>query len=217
MIDEFANSLNGYDNFRNEDIEDCYTERMRKLCYIEDRIKKHVVLFREGRYTVDADIGNYKILYNSEEEKEIKSCKLYNMDKNTNYWLGKEYSLQDIRNQKKELIQLMESYIRIIDYELDIIRHDRRILWQNTEIAKYAKENNRAYTCRKVLDIIVGVIIAIGVACLAHWFSFLVFKKLLSLGLSNKDIYINIFSAGCSLIVGIISGIVLLLIEKKRR
>lgn len=217
VIDEFANSLNGYDNFRNEDIEDCYTERMRKLCYIEDRIKKHVVLFREGRYTVDADIGNYKILYNSEEEKEIKSCKLYNMDKNTNYWLGKEYSLQDIRNQKKELIQLMESYIRIIDYELDIIRHDRRILWQNTEIAKYAKENNRAYTCRKVLDIIVGVIIAIGVACLAHWFSFLVFKKLLSLGLSNKDIYINIFSAGCSLIVGIISGIVLLLIEKKRR
>lgn len=66
----------------------------------------------------------------------------------------------------------MESYIRIIDYELDIIRHDRRILWQNTEIAKYAKENNRAYTCRKVSDIIVGVIIAIGFACLAHWFSF---------------------------------------------
>ena len=172
VIDEFANSLNGYDNFRNEDIEDCYTERMRKLCYIEDRIKKHVVLFREGRYTVDADIGNYKILYNSEEEKEIKSCKLYNMDKNTNYWLVKEYSLQDIRNQKKELIQLMESYIRIIDYELDIIRHDRRILWQNTEIAKYAKENNRAYTCRKVSDIIVGVIIAIGFACLADGVKF---------------------------------------------
>ena len=133
IVDDFANSLNGYDDFINvENITDKYTKKISSLIKLKERLENNAVIIRENRYDMGEN-GTYKILRNQEEEQLIKECTIFHFyPLSTNKVEG--YTRKDIHDSTEVILDRIEDYLSIIKYELETLNHKRRIIWQNSFI-----------------------------------------------------------------------------------
>lgn len=152
IVNEFADSLNGYDDFLNCSDIDEYTKKIVILNTIKSRVEKDRILISEKRYTIGAS-GSYSPLKNNEEKELLHSCTLYKLIKSaqsnstpifSDILEDKAYSVLDLPH----VTDVLSEYLRIIDYELEMINHIRRIKWQNKKTLEFAGEKSELVTLR---------------------------------------------------------------------
>lgn len=159
IVNEFADSLNGYDDFLNQTIKDQYTKKIEELKELYQRLKKDRLILREERYSLGQK-GKYYILQNQREHDLIESCTLYDLLKDT---------LSDLKNESQLTVQqlqteaflcnelgtaliVLDEYLKIIEYELEMLNHCRRIEWQNRKVIEYAGEESELVKLRKKIE-----------------------------------------------------------------
>lgn len=156
IVDEFANSLNGYDNFLSQPINDEYTEKISDLQKLHQRLNKERVILREDRYVLGKS-GEYYILQNQKEHDLIEQCTLYELrrdvdaalqtgNKITMEMLEKEFFRSD---ELRLALNVLDEYLKIIEYELEMLNHCRRIEWQNRKVLEYAGEESELVKLRE--------------------------------------------------------------------
>nr|WP_251499304.1 hypothetical protein [Otoolea muris] len=138
VIGEFADSLNGYDEFLNSgQSADKYTQKACQLIELKERLTKERRILQEDRYMMGSH-GVYHCLRNESEKELLQNCTLFQIYSKTHE------SIRLIDELKKEDLYtvdpVIEKYINIIDYELKTINHIRRIIWQNKKIEQFAGE-----------------------------------------------------------------------------
>lgn len=138
VIGEFADSLNGYDEFLNSgQSADKYTQKACQLIELKERLTKERRILQEDRYMMGSH-GVYYCLRNESEKELLQNCTLFQIYSKTHE------SIRLIDELKKEDLYtvdpVIEKYINIIDYELKTINHIRRIIWQNKKIEQFAGE-----------------------------------------------------------------------------
>lgn len=209
IVDDFANSLNGYDDFINiENITDKYTKKINALIKLKERLENNAVIIRENRYNMGEN-GTYKILRNQEEEQLIKECTIFHF-----YPLStnkvEEYTRKDINDRTEAVLDRIEEYLSIIKYELETLNHKRRIIWQNRETEKYAAESSKIEKQRKVKKIFGNLII---------WVLFIITICILWIYANNKwpeTFSEKTFSAILGVVTATLSGVIVAWINKKR-
>ena len=154
VVNEFADSLNGYDDFLNNDINDKYARRIQRLTFLKKRLEKEKLIIEEDRYEVGQD-GKYYILKDKEEKDLLRSCELFKIVK-TIPEKSKMVSWIDDSElktfQKEELVKAGEEiiiFLKIINYELSMLNHLRRLEWQNNKILEYAGEESELVILKK--------------------------------------------------------------------
>lgn len=157
VINEFANSLNGYDNFLNTTITDEYTKKINALTNIKSRLENDCVIISEDRYVLGSD-GHYSPLKNTEEEALIHSCILFKLAETTqpdNISIWQEIIANNSYNTNENtlIINIIKEYLRIINYELQMINHIRRVKWQNEKTMEFAGEKSELVVLRKESNI----------------------------------------------------------------
>lgn len=209
IVDDFANSLNGYDDFINvENITDKYTKKISSLIKLKERLENNAVIIRENRYDMGEN-GTYKILRNQEEEQLIKECTIFHFyPLSTNKVEG--YTRKDIHDSTEVILDRIEDYLSIIKYELETLNHKRRIIWQNRETEKYAAESSKIEKQRKVKKIFGNLII---------WAAFIISICFLWIYANYKwpeTFSEKIFSSILGVITATLSGVIVAWINKKR-
>lgn len=163
IVNEFANSLNGYDDFMREDMKpDKYTGLVHKLKALKSRLENNLVIIAENRYVLGKG-GKYRILRDKEERELLSNCSIFHLKNIKKEDLEREYQMDEIAGDSKEVLSEIKQYLSIIDYELETINHIRRIEWQNGKIEEYASESSELYKYTKRLKFIKGVITKIGI------------------------------------------------------
>lgn len=180
IVNEFANSLNGYDDFVNSSVCDEFTNKIEKLIEIKKRLEKDRILISEKRYTIGAG-GSYAPLKSSEEMELIHSCTLYRLIENTAINNCNNYdACKDILESKtytvlelSPIMAVLDEYLKIINYELQTINHIRRIKWQNGNTLEFAGEESELVILRnrirkearykKLFKKIIAIIVIIAV------------------------------------------------------
>lgn len=177
VVKEFADSLNGYDYFLDPDQpQDKYTQKVKELQKLLLRMKKDCHIIEEGRYYLEGN-GEYWPLRSDEEKELIQDCVLFRLkaqaagsapDRNSSAGedagsSGKEQTENSAFSKRKEsfsageiedAVKLLEEYISIIQYELDMINHIRRVEWQNEKINQFAGEESELSQARRRRQII---------------------------------------------------------------
>ncbi len=210
IVDDFANSLNGYDDFINvENITDKYTKKISSLKKLKERLENNAVIIRENRYILGEN-GTYKILRNQEEEQLIKECTIFHFYPLSTDKEQEGYTLKDINDSKKVVLDRIEEYLSIIKYELETLNHKRRIIWQNRETEKYAAESSKIEKQRKVKKRFGNTIIVIGL-----------FAIICGLGIYANNRWTETFSEKIFLAIfgmftATLSGVIVAWINKKR-
>lgn len=145
ITNDFSRSLNGDDDFLNQEIKDEYSNKVIQLSDIKVRLKKDHIIIHENRYELGPE-GEYHPLKNKKERELLQTCILFNIrnsipDNN----IGNNNMSTDLLKQEKFLSgelskskRVLEEWIRIIDYELEMINHIRRVRWQNLKALKFA-------------------------------------------------------------------------------
>lgn len=147
---ELADSLNGYDSFLGPDQpNDRYTSKVRQLQALRERLEKDRLIIGEDRYRLGKN-GLYHCL-RSEDVKLIKDCTLYEACSTAQQIPDVTQTMKDgfKASQLNEAHTLIDKYLQIIDYELDMIDHIRRVQWQNAQTHKYAGEDSELVSMRK--------------------------------------------------------------------
>ena len=141
VVGEFANSLNGYDQFIESDHpEDKYSQKIRRLICLKSRLEKDKILVRENRYVLGQN-GEYHLFMNKDEEDLIQSCSLFNVKILSNKIV--KLDNRGIRDKDiSDVPDIIDQYMDIINYELQMINHIRRIDWQNEKISQFAGEDS---------------------------------------------------------------------------
>lgn len=158
IINEFANSLNGYDDFLDSSIQDKYTKKVQILQKLKQRLEKDRLLICENRY----HLGNEGIYcpLDSEERAIITHCILFKIREDTKFSdeekREKKYISLDLLQKDSFLdkqfgdaLKVLNEYLKIIDYELGMINHNRRIEWQNRKTLEFAGEESELVFLRK--------------------------------------------------------------------
>lgn len=155
VVGEFADSLNGYDNFLDPGQPvDKYSRQINQLRELRDRLVHDRVIILENRYNL-GERGQYDCFRNKSEQDLIWGCRLFKIEQT------KGDPFEQISFQKNDIgkaAEKLEKHIKIIDYELETINHLRRIQWQNKKIEEFAGETSplvklRRYEERKKLAI----------------------------------------------------------------
>lgn len=158
IINEFANSLNGYDDFLNPSIQDKYTKKVQTLQKLKQRLEKDRLLIRENRY----HLGNEGIYcpLNNDERGMITHCIMFKVREDTKFsaeekkerkYIPFDLLLKDefLDNQFEDALKVLNEYLKIIDYELGMINHNRRVEWQNKKTLEFAGEESELVFLRK--------------------------------------------------------------------
>ena len=210
IVNEFANSLNGYDDFIAEEKVDRYTKIIQNLQLLKTRLENHMLFISENRYTIGTE-GKYKILRNDSEKELISNCVIARLEQIKVEDLGQEYTREEVEYQSDKILKEIKRYLFIIDYELEEINHSRRIEWQDTVIEErrytsYISVLSRYLTMRQFknyifLSILTGVVLLIGRSVLL---------KICNItGVAVLDILKDNISAATVLIVSfVINGII---------
>lgn len=152
IVNEFADSLNGYDDFLNLSTIDEYTKKISALNTIKNRMEKDRILISEQRYTIIPG-GSYSPLKSDDEKELLHSCTLYRLIKSSQS--NNSPIFIDILEDKSytvlglpHVIDVLNKYLKIIDYELEMINHIRRIKWQNQKTLQFAGEKSELVMLR---------------------------------------------------------------------
>lgn len=147
VVGEFADSLNGYDNFLDSDQPvDKYSQKINQLRELRNRLARDRIIILENRYNL-GEHGKYNCLQTNSEETLIRGCRLFKIEQMQETPLKLISSFQ--KGNLTEATKMIEEYIRIIDYELDTINHLRRIQWQNKKIEEFAGETSPLIRLRR--------------------------------------------------------------------
>lgn len=142
---ELADSLNGYDSFLGPDYPaDRYSSKIECLTRLRERLQKDLVIMQEGRYVL-GNGGRYFYFKNASEEQYIKDCALFELK--SQLFTGSEFQPVDIAHLK-DALPIITLCIDIIDYELNMIEHIRRIKWQDERVREFANENSELVRMR---------------------------------------------------------------------
>ncbi len=162
IVGEFANSLNGYDDFMNTDRVDKYKKSIENLKDLKEQLKTDRLLISEGRYVLGVD-GMYQILRDDMQKKIIRECSIFGLKEARNN-MSCQYSADELLQKKQTIIKEIDDYLAVIDYELETINHNRRISWQNDKISQYAMENSKIFKYRRRKYILTRLVIVITFA-----------------------------------------------------
>lgn len=201
IVKEFANSLNGYDDFLVNDIQDKYTKKLKNLIDLREQLNKDKLLIWEDRYELGKN-GVYHILRDEKQRETIRECSIFHLS-NLESRLSDVYDEKEFANASSDIIKMIERYLMIIGYEMETINHNRRVSWQNERIAKYATENSKIlqYRKRKRFLLKLGIIVALAVILyilVILGYSF--FKN----NIKDTDLYKIILTGFVTIISGII-------------
>lgn len=143
---ELADSLNGYDSFLGSDYPgDRYSSKVERLTNLRDRFQKDLIIIQEDRYALGKD-GKYFYLKSTEEEQLIKDCALFSLK--TQLFSSNGLQVVD-KSHLKDALPVIKQYINVINYELDMIDHIRRIKWQNDRVGQFANEDSELVKMRQ--------------------------------------------------------------------
>ena len=203
VIGDFANSLNGYDNFifeaenANGTVADKYTQKVRRLLELKHKLSKEEILLKEQRYLL-GDGGYYELIHSIEQKELICGCTLFNLMNLKENELLKKYSETEITPSPKDVIDMIHKILRVIDYELETVNHSRRIEWQNKEIEHYTEKNSQILQYKKWVGIGMFIITFLGCYGLLNY----IYGRLAASGVSSKELGKLIFSAFLTAILG---------------
>ncbi|MCI6996752.1 MAG: hypothetical protein MR936_08150 [Eubacterium sp.] len=167
IVHDFANSLNCYDDFMGENAEvDKYTGIVQELKSLKDRLENNLLIIAEKRYSLGTD-GKYRVLRDKSERDLISNCSIFHLKNIGKIDLEKEYQINEITGNSKEVLNQIKQYLLIIDYELETINHIRRITWQNKKIEEYAAENSKLYIHNKKVKRLKKIILVVIIILLS--------------------------------------------------
>lgn len=219
IVKEFANSLNGYDDFMSEKQKDKYTVKVKKLLKLEEQLQRDMLLIKEGRYGI-GERGNYEILRDESQKELIRGCSIFPLKKSlSEEIMNKQYSQVLLYNDSPDIINIIKQYLMVIEYELETINHNRRIAWQNEKISKYAMENSKALKRRKIKQALLLIILLIVFVCISYLIGKVIYGALGRAGVPQKNILEDmaqiLFGGVVTLIVGLLVDFVIKLWDKK--
>lgn len=208
IVNEYANSLNAYDNFLVPDINDKYSKKVEQLLELKKQIQNDKVIIAEKRYNIGNE-GRYKILRDDIQKGLLRECSIFKLKERGEDYLEQSYVKQQLLNESEKIIDMIEEYAMIIQYELETINHKRRIIWQNKETEKYAKADSRINTYKKIKRKIIKLILFIVFpgGCFAG-IHLLCSKGVIPTGEVDKEIIKNLISGIVSIIIFIITIII---------
>lgn len=213
VIGDFANSLNGYDNFIFEDenvnrtVADKYTQKVRHLLELKHKLSKEEILLKEHRYLL-GESGYYELIHSPEQKELTCGCTLFNLMNLKENEILKKYPENEIISSPEEVIDMMHKILRVIDYELETVNHSRRIEWQNKEIEHYTEKNSQILQYKKWAEVGRNIIMLLGSYGLLSY----IYSRLIEGGMSSGELGKVIFSVSLTAILGSFIH----LIEKKR-
>ena len=152
---ELANSLNGNDQFlQNSSTNDENSRKAEILSQLLTRLDIDQKKISEGSYLLGSS-GQYSFFNNPSEEETFKNCVLFSMMKEVHKMTGAERP--NIEEQLKHLsadklpnaVSTIDSCRFIIQYELEMINHDRRIEWHNSKVREFAGEKSELVKVRE--------------------------------------------------------------------
>lgn len=200
ITEVFSSSLNGYDDFiTDQNISDKYSEKLTRLLKIQSRMQDQKILFQENRYEIEPG-GEYQILIDEKEYELIKDCAIFDVVGISREKLMTTFS--DLIMDRKKIIKRLEKCLMIVNYELELINHYRRIEWQNEEVDKFAGEGSglvRLLELRQVGWIIFYLILGVGMTC--SWL------KLFYIPAPDNSIHAFIIPVIIAINTGIVKGI----------
>lgn len=177
VIGEFADSLNGYDEFLNSDQPpDKYTQKVSQLIELKNRLTSERRIIQEDRYTIGSH-GAYHCLRNEGEKELLQNCTLFQICSKAHEPVR---LIDEIKKEELYTVDsVIEKYINVVDYELKTINHIRRIGWQNKKIEQFAgeasplvrlrqQESNRI-RLRNFLVPLIGMLIFVVVVFFGVW------------------------------------------------
>lgn len=216
---EFANSLNGYDDFMSEKQKDKYTVKVKKLLKLEEQLQRDMLLIKEGRYGI-GERGNYEILRDESQKELIRGCSIFPLKKSlSEEIMNKQYSQALLYNESADIINIIKQYLMVIEYELETINHNRRIAWQNEKISKYAMENSKALKRRKIKQALLLIILLIVFVGISYLIGKVIYGALGRAGVPQRNILEDmaqiLFGGVVTLIVGLLVDFVIKLWDKK--
>lgn len=174
--DQFANSLNGCDDFiHDKTIDDEYSQKLVNLTKMLERLKKHVILFDENRYVIGKD-GKYYMLA-KDEIMVLESCVLYKTMNICTKALSNGYS--NILEERNNILEELSKMIAIVEYEIEMINHLRRIEWQEKQISKFADAKSSLVKVNRRNAWMIGAVQAVVVISLAVGIGVIMKKQLL--------------------------------------
>lgn len=172
---ELADSLNGYDSFLSPDYpRDRYTSVIECLTKLRDRLQKDMIIIQEDRYVLGKD-GKYFYLKSADEVQLLKDCALFPL-KSQLFFSGGLPAVD--KSHLKDTLPVIKQYINVINYELDMIDHIRRIKWQNDRVGQFASEDSELVQMRQEAEkkkrqsriwIPLFILIAVMAAVLVAW------------------------------------------------
>lgn len=154
---ELADSLNGYDNFLNEKYPpDKYSLQVEQLKGLRQRLDKDRAIISEGRYQL-GEQGLYHILKDEKEVNLIKQCVLTKYIPELFQYLQEGAINQAVVTsphfaRPSDSLHMLSTLIKVIDYQLAMIDHARRIQWQNMKVKQFAGEDSELVRVRRILD-----------------------------------------------------------------
>lgn len=204
IVYEFANSLNAFDDFMDASIVDKYSNDVVRLKKLKERLERDKLLFFENRYAIGEN-GKYEILRNNNEKEIIRECSLFHLSSWNDNDLDDDYLQQELVEKTDEIIEKLNGYLQIIEYQLETINHNRRILWQNEKTIQYASENSKLIRYEKYFRSFVTFIVFI--------ISFIIVKVLWGV-VGEMQVYKTGISALFSGIVAIVTHFVIKRLDK---
>ena len=146
---ELANSLNGDDNFLAPDQpRDEYSSKIELLTRLRDRLIKDRTIMQEDRYVLGTE-GQYFYLKGNDEYDLICSCSLFPLKPELRS-IMEDDELQAVgKDHLKDAIPVVSQLVDVINFELDMIDHIRRIRWQNNKAAGFANEDSELVKMRR--------------------------------------------------------------------
>ncbi|MFT4142885.1 MAG: hypothetical protein QM644_00410 [Mobilitalea sp.] len=190
VVSEFANSLNGYDDFLdNGQMKDKYSVKVFKLLELKKRLETDRVLLTEDKYIMGEN-GEYHLL-SSSDQQVILSCTIAEIEEITEY----NQVFHNVKNTTKEIVEAIDHILKIIEYELEMINHIRRIQWQNNKVDDFASEEaeivkERRREIRKRYRIIIGA----SIMALILMFTSVIYIVLRIKGNVANDVFIAIIT-----------------------
>ena len=154
---ELADSLNGYDNFLGSNQpQDRYSPTIEELIKLKNRLESDRGIISEGRYKIEGN-GKYYCIKNSAELNLLKNCTLYKLNPKLREAFSKQSNIiagfesAQLANAGF-IIEIIDEYIKVIEYELKMIDHIRRIQWQNDQVNRFAGEDSELVRLRRSVD-----------------------------------------------------------------
>ena len=147
---ELSDSLNGYDNFLDfNQPRDRFSVTVEQLTRLLERLKSDHHAISEGRYRIDSN-GKYYCLKSDNELELLKKCAIFYIDSKLSSVLwDQEHGMTGIsENRLSEACEPLYKCIKVIEYELKMIEHVRRVHWQNCRVNKFAGEDSELVVMR---------------------------------------------------------------------